>query len=108
MFARPDRLAPDNSRLPPIPLGQNLMFLLVFSFAADTRQPTQAGVAQLVEQLICNHQVVSSSLITGSSFYLGFQRYFAETLLLRCSDNCRHLSNEVSRSITYKPDAANV
>ena len=25
-----------------------------------------AGVAQLVEQLICNHQVVSSSLITGS------------------------------------------
>ena len=25
-----------------------------------------AGVAQLVEQLICNHQVVSSNLITGS------------------------------------------
>lgn len=25
-----------------------------------------AGLAQLVEQLICNHQVVSSSLITGS------------------------------------------
>src|SRR5688572_8124957 len=27
-----------------------------------------AGVAQLVEQLICNHQVVGSSPITGSSF----------------------------------------
>src|SRR5690606_34438160 len=29
-------------------------------------EPTQAGVAQLVEQLICNHQVVGSSPITGS------------------------------------------
>ena len=28
---------------------------------------TLAGVAQLVEQLICNHQVVGSSPITGSS-----------------------------------------
>jgi hypothetical protein len=30
---------------------------------------SNAGVAQLVEQLICNHQVVSSSLITGSRFF---------------------------------------
>lgn len=27
-----------------------------------------AGLAQLVEQLICNHQVVSSSLTTGTIF----------------------------------------
>gem|GEM_PF-6232937 len=29
--------------------------------------PASADVAQLVEQLICNHQVVSSNLIIGSS-----------------------------------------
>lgn len=28
----------------------------------------QAGVAQLVEQLTCNQQVISPSLIAGSSF----------------------------------------
>ena len=37
-----------------------------------------AGVAQLVEQLICNHQVVGSSPITGSSKYGRFSE-FAET-----------------------------
>ena len=30
----------------------------------------QADLAQLVEQLICNHQVVSSSLTVGSSFWI--------------------------------------
>ncbi len=50
-------------------LGQKIPHLLIFSFAADTTRPRNAGVAQLVEQLICNHQVVSSSLITGSSKY---------------------------------------
>ena len=40
-----------------------------------------AGVAQLVEQLICNHQVVSSSLITGSSKYKGFMSVDSETLV---------------------------
>lgn len=35
-----------------------------------------AGVAQLAEQLICNQQVISSSLIAGSSlFYSGRGRY---------------------------------
>jgi hypothetical protein len=41
--------------------------LLPFPFAANHgKQPTQAGVAQLVEQLICNHQVGGSSPFTGS------------------------------------------
>ena len=30
------------------------------------RCPGAAGLAQLVEQLICNHQVTSSSLVAGS------------------------------------------
>ena len=41
--------------------------LVVFSFAAGLPIDPFAGVAQLVEQLICNHQVVGSSPITGSS-----------------------------------------
>ena len=36
------------------------------------RSSAHAGVAQLVEQLICNHQVVSSSLITGSIFAISY------------------------------------
>ena len=48
-----------------------LAFLLVSSFAVEHPFDPTAGVAQLVEQLICNHQVVSSSLITGSSKYKG-------------------------------------
>ena len=32
----------------------------------------RAGVAQLVEQLICNHQVGGSNPFTGSSKYKGF------------------------------------
>lgn len=44
--------------------------LLVFSFAAGGPHFTfRAGVAQLVEQLICNHQVGGSSPFTGSSIY---------------------------------------
>lgn len=44
--------------------------LLVFSFAAGGPHfSLQAGVAQLVEQLICNHQVVGSSPITGSRIF---------------------------------------
>ena len=41
--------------------------LLLSPFAAVPQQPTHAGVAQLVEQLICNHQVGGSSPFTGSS-----------------------------------------
>ena len=43
-------------------------FLLVLRFA-------RAGVAQLVEQLICNHQVVGSSPITGSTLTLSLQNH---------------------------------
>ena len=44
--------------------------LLVSTFAVGPQSPPkQAGVAQLVEQLICNHQVVGSSPITGSSIF---------------------------------------
>ena len=43
--------------------------LLIFLFAA-TSAPTSAGVAQLVEQLICNHQVGGSSPFTGSTITL--------------------------------------
>jgi hypothetical protein len=39
----------------------------------QTAKTKKAGVAQLVEQLICNHQVVSSSLITGSSLFSSLQ-----------------------------------
>ena len=39
----------------------------------------RSGVAQLVEQLICNHQVVSSNLIIGSIIFKGFS-FWAETL----------------------------
>ena len=35
-----------------------------------------AGVAQLAEQLICNQQVISSSLIAGSIFGLGLATSF--------------------------------
>jgi hypothetical protein len=46
-------------------LALNSFDLLVFSLAVP--RLNQAGVAQLVEQLICNHQVVGSSPITGSN-----------------------------------------
>ena len=42
--------------------------LLLFLFAAPPRHQTQAGVAQLVERLICNHQVGGSSPFTGSIY----------------------------------------
>jgi hypothetical protein len=35
---------------------------------------SSAGVAQLVEQLICNHQVEGSSPFTGTIFYLARRR----------------------------------
>jgi hypothetical protein len=38
---------------------------VVFSFAIADRGNPAAGVAQLVEQLICNHQVGGSSPFTG-------------------------------------------
>ena len=41
------------------------------------RLRAKAGVAQLVEQLICNHQVVGSSPITGSSIQRASD-YFSE------------------------------
>ena len=41
-------------------------FASIFVCGRSPIRPSKAGVAQLVEQLICNHQVVSSSLITGS------------------------------------------
>ena len=49
--------------------GQYRVVLLVSSFALVAEcvhAAVLAGVAQLVEQLICNHQVVGSSPITGS------------------------------------------
>ncbi len=51
--------------------------LLVFSFAAAAVVPLLAGVAQLVEQLICNHQVVGSSPITGSNVLNNLQSFAA-------------------------------
>lgn len=42
------------------------MILLVFSLAVENLN-RQAGVAQLVEQLICNHQVGGSNPFTGSN-----------------------------------------
>ena len=53
-------------------LAHELLRLLVSTFAAFATH--QAGVAQLVEQLICNHQVVSSSLITGSIHFEAIER----------------------------------
>lgn len=41
-------------------------YLLVFSFALLTTKGRHAGVAQLVEQLICNHQVGGSNPFVGS------------------------------------------
>src|SRR5688500_3603457 len=41
--------------------------------AAATRPP--AGVAQLVEQLICNHQVGGSSPFTGSNLFNSLQLF---------------------------------
>ncbi len=41
--------------------------LLLPPFAARPDGTHQAGVAQLVEQLICNHQVGGSSPFTGSN-----------------------------------------
>ena len=49
-------------------LAHELVGLLVSTFAPFATH--QAGVAQLVEQLICNHQVVGSSPITGSNINL--------------------------------------
>ena len=43
--------------------NRNDLLVSQFTFAP----PRQAGVAQLVEQLICNHQVGGSSPFTGSS-----------------------------------------
>ena len=66
--------------LPPNPQGKfapKTPYLLVSRFARGRVITPNAGVAQLVEQLICNHQVVSSSLITGSIFYKG-SSVFAE------------------------------
>jgi hypothetical protein len=50
------------------PLAQNRIFLVVFSFAVAQTEAPKAGVAQLVEQLICNHQVGGSSPFTGSKY----------------------------------------
>lgn len=41
----------------------------------------QASLAQLVEQLICNHQVVSSSLTAGSALFKGVSTTEAPILL---------------------------
>jgi hypothetical protein len=40
---------------------------VVFSLALVIGKQAKAGVAQLVEQLICNHQVGGSSPFTGSN-----------------------------------------
>ena len=63
--------AESKSRMPsillliPDSLAQQMAVLLVSSFAAAEPR-NQAGVAQLVEQLICNHQVGGSSPFAGS------------------------------------------
>jgi hypothetical protein len=67
-FPRFAAFAPNYAAL----FGQNFLLLLVFSFAAEEPSARLAGVAQLVEQLICNHQVVGSSPITGSELYIYF------------------------------------
>lgn len=41
-------------------------FACGISYNVNSRDALIAGVAQLVEQLICNQQVVSSNLITSS------------------------------------------
>ena len=43
-----------------------LAFASIFVCGSKLSSHFLAGVAQLVEQLICNHQVVGSSPITGS------------------------------------------
>ena len=53
----------------------NFFDFVVFFFAIDLGQLyRKAGVAQLVEQLICNHQVGGSSPFTGSNNYKGFNQ----------------------------------
>ena len=56
--------------------------LLVFSFAAEwIRSAKLAGVAQLVEQLICNHQVGGSNPFTGSNFFNNLRKFESALLL---------------------------
>ena len=45
---------------------RNLRALCYYQRLPESANSTQAGVAQLVEQLICNHQVGGSSPFTGS------------------------------------------
>jgi hypothetical protein len=45
---------------------RNRVDFVVFSLAPVTGNRHRAGVAQLVEQLICNHQVGGSNPFTGS------------------------------------------
>ena len=57
-----------------IKLAIELAVLLVSSFAARSCG-SFAGVAQLVEQLICNHQVGGSNPFTGSNIYKTFDQH---------------------------------
>ena len=68
-IATNDRASSRTPQIPPLipgSLAQQMAVLLVSSFAAAEPRK-QAGVAQLVEQLICNHQVGGSSPFTGSN-----------------------------------------
>ena len=62
------KYSPNGARIPIFTglFGHLVTVLLVSTFAA---QASSAGVAQLVEQLICNHQVGGSSPFTGSNKY---------------------------------------
>ena len=60
--------------------------LLVSQFARVDR-PQNAGVAQLVEQLICNHQVGGSSPFTGSSIFRDLRKS-CRSEFLACSEKC--------------------
>ena len=50
--------------------------------------PHEAGIAQLVEQLICNQQVIGSNPIAGSSFKINDLRSRA-VVLVYCLANQR-------------------
>ena len=71
-----------------IKLAIELAVLLVSSFAARSCG-SFAGVAQLVEQLICNHQVGGSNPFTGSSKYIGLQRFSLKPFICNVVGLCQ-------------------
>ena len=74
--------------------------LLVSSLAVPARK--QAGVAQLVEQLICNHQVGGSSPFTGSNKINNLEES-TPAKNNRCSKNCSKYfpSGSIIRAVSH-------